>query len=99
MTGRRGRRRGQLLDDFKGRPGYCKLKEDVLDPRLWRTDFGKGYGSVVRLRNNESKPEELDRHNNRPVAGSARVMVRITAEADTQNAQACVRVWSHICIS
>jgi hypothetical protein len=31
VTGRRGRRRKQLLNDFKGRRGYWKLKEEVLD--------------------------------------------------------------------
>jgi hypothetical protein len=30
MTGRRGRRRKQLLDDLKERRGYWKLKEDAL---------------------------------------------------------------------
>ena len=34
MTGRRGRRRKQLLDDFKGRRGYWKLKEEALDRTL-----------------------------------------------------------------
>jgi hypothetical protein len=29
VTGRRGRRRRKLLDDHKGRRGYCYLKEDV----------------------------------------------------------------------
>jgi hypothetical protein len=31
VTQRRGRRRKQLLDDFKGKRGYCKLKEEALD--------------------------------------------------------------------
>ena len=30
VTGRRGRRRKQLLDDVKGRRGYWKLEEDAL---------------------------------------------------------------------
>jgi hypothetical protein len=33
-TGRRGRRRKQLLDDFKGRKGHWKLKEEALDRTL-----------------------------------------------------------------
>jgi hypothetical protein len=43
MTGRRGRRRRQLLDDLKEKRRYWKLKEKALDRTLWR-----GYGPVVR---------------------------------------------------
>jgi hypothetical protein len=42
MTGRRGRRRKQLLDDLKEKGRYCKLKEEALDRTLWRTCFGSG---------------------------------------------------------
>jgi 1-aminocyclopropane-1-carboxylate deaminase/D-cysteine desulfhydrase-like pyridoxal-dependent ACC family enzyme len=31
MLGRRGRRRKQLLDDFKEERGYGKLKEEILE--------------------------------------------------------------------
>jgi hypothetical protein len=48
MTGRRGRRRKQLLDDLKENIRYWKLKEEALDRTLWRTLFGRGYGPVVR---------------------------------------------------
>jgi hypothetical protein len=48
MTGRRRRRRKQLLDDFKENRRYCKLKEEAVDRTLWRTRFGIGYGPVVR---------------------------------------------------
>jgi hypothetical protein len=48
MTGRRGRRRKQLLDDLKGKGIYWKLKEEALDRTLWRIRFGRGYGPVVR---------------------------------------------------
>jgi hypothetical protein len=48
MTGRRGRRRKQLLDDLKEEGRYWKLKEEALDRKLWRTRFGRGYGRVVR---------------------------------------------------
>jgi hypothetical protein len=48
MTGRRGRRRKQLLDDLKEKRGYWKLKEEALDRTLWRTRFGRGYEPVVR---------------------------------------------------
>jgi hypothetical protein len=47
MTGRRGRRRKQLLDDFKEKRGYWKLKEEALDRTMWRTRFGRGCGPVV----------------------------------------------------
>jgi hypothetical protein len=48
MTGRRGRRRNQLLDGIKKKRRYCKLKEEALDRTMWRTRFGRGYGPVVR---------------------------------------------------
>jgi hypothetical protein len=48
MTGRRGRRRKQLLYDLKEKRRYWKLKEEALDCTLWRTGFGRGYGPLVR---------------------------------------------------
>ena len=48
MTGRRGRRREELLDILKERRGYCKLKEEALDRTVWRTRLGRFYGTVVR---------------------------------------------------
>jgi hypothetical protein len=48
MTGKRGRRRKQLLDDLKEKRRYWKLKEEALDRTLWRTRFGRDYGPVVR---------------------------------------------------
>jgi hypothetical protein len=48
MTGRRGRRCKQLLEDLKGKRRHWKLKEDALDRTLWRTHFGRSYGPVVR---------------------------------------------------
>jgi hypothetical protein len=47
MTGRRGKRRKQLLDDLKEKTRYWKLKEEALDRTLWRTRFGRGNGPVV----------------------------------------------------
>jgi hypothetical protein len=45
---RRGRRRSkQLLDGFKERRFYWKLKEEALDRSRWRTRFGRSYGLVV----------------------------------------------------
>jgi hypothetical protein len=48
MTGRRRRRRKQLLDDLNEKRRYWKFKEEALDRTLWRTRFGRGYGPVVR---------------------------------------------------
>jgi hypothetical protein len=48
MTGRRGKRRKQLLNDLKEQRRYWKLKEEALYPTLWRTRFGRDYGPVVR---------------------------------------------------
>jgi hypothetical protein len=48
MTGRRGRRRKQLLDDLKEKRRRWKLKEEALDRTLWRTRFVRGYRPVVR---------------------------------------------------
>ena len=48
MTGRRGRRRGKLLDDLKEMRGYSHFKEEALDRTKWRDGFGRGFGPVVR---------------------------------------------------
>jgi hypothetical protein len=48
VTGRRGRRRRQLLDDIKERRRYRHLKEEALDRTMWRACFGRGFGPVVR---------------------------------------------------
>ena len=48
MTGRRRRRRKQLLDDLKETREHCKFKEETLDRILYRTRFGRGCGPVVR---------------------------------------------------
>jgi hypothetical protein len=47
VTGRRGRRRKQLLDDLGDRRGYSHLKEEALDRIKWRNRFGGGCGPVV----------------------------------------------------
>jgi hypothetical protein len=48
MTGRRGRRRKQLLDDLKEARGYWKLNEEVIDRNLCGNRFGRVYRPVVR---------------------------------------------------
>ena len=42
MTGRRGKRRKQLLDDLKETRGYCELKEEGL------CSFRRSYVPVIR---------------------------------------------------
>ena len=48
VTERRGRKRRKLLDALKERRGYSQLKEEALDRTMWRAQFGKGLGPVVR---------------------------------------------------
>ena len=48
VAGRLGSIRMQLLNELKKTGGYCKLKEEALYRTVWRTDFGRGYGLVVR---------------------------------------------------
>jgi hypothetical protein len=47
VTGRRGRRHKQLLDELKERRAFLKLREEALDRFLRRTPFGRGCGPVV----------------------------------------------------
>ena len=47
MTGRRGKRRKQLLNDLKEKiRGYWKLKAEALDCTVWRTGIDRGCGPV-----------------------------------------------------
>jgi hypothetical protein len=46
--GRRGRRRKQLLDDFKKKREYGKLIEEALHRTLWKTRFESGYRPVLK---------------------------------------------------
>jgi hypothetical protein len=48
VTGRRGRRRRKLLDDFKERRGYSQLKEEALYRTMWRAGFGRGFGPAEK---------------------------------------------------
>jgi hypothetical protein len=50
VTGRRGRRRKQILDDLEEMRGCWKLKEETPDRTLWRTRFGRESGLVRRTR-------------------------------------------------
>jgi len=48
VTEIRGSRSKQLMDGLKERREYVKLKEEALDRTLWRTDFVRSHGHVVR---------------------------------------------------
>ena len=48
VTGRRGRRRRNLLDDLRERRGYSHLKQEALDRTVWRVGFGRGLKPVIR---------------------------------------------------
>ena len=46
--GRRGRRRKEIVDDFKETTGQGRLKEEAPDRTVWRTRCRRGSESVVR---------------------------------------------------
>jgi len=48
VTGRQRRRRRKVLDELKERRGYSHLKEEALNPTMWRAGFGRSFGPVVR---------------------------------------------------
>ena len=48
MTRRQRRRRKKLLDDLKDRRRYSHLKEEAVDPNMWRENFGRVFEPVVR---------------------------------------------------
>jgi hypothetical protein len=50
VTGRRGRRRRELLDDLKERRGYSHLNGEGVDRCMWRARGGRGFRPVVRQR-------------------------------------------------
>ena len=49
VTGRRGIRNKQLMDDLEEKRGYLKLEEDALDHTVWRTGLVRFYEPVVKL--------------------------------------------------
>jgi len=49
MMERRGRRRNLLLDGFKEKIGYWKLKVEAQGRNMWVTRFGRECGHVVRM--------------------------------------------------
>jgi hypothetical protein len=48
MTGRRGRRRKQLVDGLKEKRGHCKLKQAAVDCTWEKLALERGCGSVGR---------------------------------------------------
>jgi len=48
---KRGRRRKQLLNEFKEKRLYWKLNEETVDHTVWGTRFGRGCGTVARWMN------------------------------------------------
>lgn len=48
MTGRREGRRNLLLDDLNEKRSWWNLKEDTPYRTIWRTGFGRRYGTVTR---------------------------------------------------
>jgi hypothetical protein len=48
VTGRRGRRRRNLMDDLNEKKEYSHLKEEALDRTMLRGRFERGFGPVVR---------------------------------------------------
>ena len=48
MTGKRGRRRKQLLDNLKEKRRSWKFKGEALDRTLWGTRFGRVCGPVAK---------------------------------------------------
>jgi hypothetical protein len=48
VTGRRGRRRKQLLDNLKETRSYWKQKEAAVYRTLWKSRFGRSCEPVVR---------------------------------------------------
>jgi hypothetical protein len=48
VTGRWGIRHKLLLDSLKETRGYRKLKAEALYHAVWRTRFGRSYGTIVR---------------------------------------------------
>jgi hypothetical protein len=60
VTGSKGRRRKQLLNDFKETRGYCILKEEALECNLWRTRFGRATDLSYDTLQNEWMNEWMD---------------------------------------
>jgi hypothetical protein len=47
---RQGRRRKKLPDELKDRRGYCHLKEEAVDRKMWRDLLGRANRSEKKTR-------------------------------------------------
>jgi len=48
VTGRRGRRRKQLLDSLKETRKQWSLEDKTVDRTVWKTRFGGAHGNLLR---------------------------------------------------
>jgi len=48
VTGGRGKRRKEVLDELKETRDSVKLREEALNRTVWRTGYERGYRRVVR---------------------------------------------------
>jgi len=55
VTGRRGRSRKQLLNDHEEKKRYGNFKDEAVDRAVQRTRCGRGYGPVVRQRQEDKR--------------------------------------------
>jgi len=55
VTGRRGKRSKQLLDDLKENIDYYKLRQETLEHSLWINGFRRGCEPVVILVQRENE--------------------------------------------
>jgi hypothetical protein len=67
MMGSWGRGRKQLLDDLKKKIRYWKLKEEALDPTLWRTRCVRQHTEwmnewINQMRTNSLRMTQVGRH-------------------------------------
>ena len=62
VTARWGRTSKELPKEFKEtrRWPYWKLKKEALERILWRTGYGRGYGSAIRERENVDDADDND---------------------------------------
>jgi len=62
LTGRRGRRCKQLLDDLQEMRGYQQLKEEAPNLTVWINRFGRVYGTIVRHYGMQLHFPDIQRH-------------------------------------
>jgi hypothetical protein len=60
VMGRWKRRHKQIIDNPKEKIGYWKLEREACDCPLWITEFGRGFGPVIRQ--TIERMNELEKH-------------------------------------